>query len=204
MDLKPLFDSFYDKLVLRDLFGKVVPGVGFMFSAVAGLEGIPTADRVFSKLEVFPWLVVLGAAWLAGFALQYLGELLRLLRTHPRGVDGTGTRVSFFAEWMSFHNQATLHEKVHAERLNVIKEACGNAAVSILCAVVFLAVGMSQRGQALHSGVAVFALGFGVAVCLWRMHVIHIERYGEFVRNTNAHYREHPPTIPGATTTPQS
>ena len=192
MDLKPLFDSFYDKLVLRDLFGKVVPGMGFIFSAIAGLEGIAAAELVFAKLEVFPRFVVLGAAWLAGFALQYLGEVLHVLRTHPHGEDGKQTRDTFFPEWIAFHNQATPHEKIHAERLNVIKEACGNAAISLLCAMAFLVVGMMQRGQPLDTAITVLALGAIVAFCLWRMHVIHVERYGDFVREINLHYRSTP------------
>jgi hypothetical protein len=85
MDLKHVLDSFYDKLVLRDLVGKIVPGIAFIFSLVAGLTGLDVLDHLPDKMNIFLWVVVVGFAWLLGFALQALGEITHFLRTHPQG-----------------------------------------------------------------------------------------------------------------------
>jgi hypothetical protein len=52
------------------------------------------------------------------------------------------------AKWVAFHEQAAPHERIHAARLNVIKEVCGNAAVSLACGLVFAVGGAWLRGIA--------------------------------------------------------
>src|SRR5208337_4796393 len=92
MDLKGLFDSLYDKLILRDIFGKVVPGSALVLSIVGSLFGLQAIDRIVGKMTLALWIMVVGFAWLIGFALQYWGEKAGMLWTHPRGSDGSETR----------------------------------------------------------------------------------------------------------------
>jgi hypothetical protein len=184
MDTKPLFDSLYDKLVLRDLFGKVVPGAMFLLATLVGQYGLAAASTANEKLSVFSWSLVLGLSWLLGFALQYLGELFRLLRTHPHGADGKQTRATFFKDWADFHELAGAHEKIHAERLNIIKEACGNAAVSIAASAAVLLFAATLRGESLQTYISFVVLASVLFVCFWRMHVVHVERYGAFVHGS--------------------
>ena len=106
MNLKDFFDSTYDKLILRDLFGKIVPGVLFMLCAVGGLLGTDTLRDLTGRLTPMPWVLTAGFAWLLGFALQYLGERSRLLRTYPAGKDGPTDRMSFYWTWAKFHDLA--------------------------------------------------------------------------------------------------
>src|SRR5262245_9511307 len=171
---KPFFDSCYDKLVLRDLFGKIVPGIALLLGAVGGLLGLEVIEILLSKLSVALWVITLGFAWLVGFALQDLGQALGLLRTHPHGrkltvsedvlrhhqvptlagptrelssATGEDPRDIFYGTWAYFHDVASPYEKVHAERLNIIKEGCGNAAIAVACTLIFAVLGCWLRGS---------------------------------------------------------
>jgi hypothetical protein len=199
MDLKHLLDSFYDKLVLRDLVGKVVPGIAFIFSLVAGLIGIDILDHLLDKMTPFLWIVVVGFAWLLGFALQALGEVTHFLRTHPEGKTSfeidpkpPWTRESFYELWAEFHDKSSQHEKIHAERLNVIKEACGNATISISSALFFACIGIWKRIIDFTTISPFLFVGLILSGLLLKMHVTHIERYGEFVFRTILFRRSKP------------
>lgn len=185
MDVRGLFDALYDKMVLRDVFGKVVPGLALIAAVLASLLGLDVIDSLLTKMTTVLWVFVIGFSWLVGFALQNLGEVCRVLRTHPYGPDRQETRDTFHTKWAEFHEVATSIEHVHAERLNIIKEACGNAAVSIVCGLASALFAVFVRGtDSWYPLVPFVLLGFALALLLWRMHVIHVERYGTFVRNT--------------------
>lgn len=199
MDLKHFIDSFYDKLVLRDLVGKVVPGISFIFSLVAGLNGLEIIDHLLDKMTIFLWVVVVGFAWLLGFALQALGEIAHFLRTHPKGKiifqiepKPPWTRESFYELWAEFHDKSSQHEKIHAERLNVIKEACGNATISIASALIFACIGIWKRNSDFTNICPFLIVGLILSGLLLRMHITHIERYGEFVFRTIIFRRSNP------------
>ena len=294
MDLRGLFDGLYDKLVLRDLFGKVVPGSAFLLYAFSALLGIDTVDRFLNKMTVVLWVIAIGFAWLLAFALQFLGESCGMLRTHPsihqkqeEPKDGTGfskvcrwlvrvfgasfkiteqslkslktegvpddvleklqgiknqkvrneerfldllkttigddrtvtfkssimkhavfgtffrkfqglkepktsdeqkARDEFYGEWASFHELAEPHERVYAERLSVIKEACGNGAVSITLITIGLVFSLIERWmggkEELYPLWLFTVLATVLAISLRQMHIKHVERYGHFVKKT--------------------
>jgi hypothetical protein len=191
MDLRGLFDALYDKLLLRDVFGKVVPGIALITTTLTSLLGFDILDHILARMTVMLWLVIIGFSWLIGFALQHLGEVCGALRTCPRGRDKKWTRDTFHAEWVKFHEIAAPFESVHAERLVVIKEACGNAAVSIVAGLIVALFGVVVKGLGSWYPFVPFAVvGLGLALSLWRMHVIHVERYGDFVRKTISHHEQ--------------
>ena len=146
MDLARLFDSFYNRFILRDVFGKIVPGfiliVGILIllepspSICSKIKICPVAEigyLIFSKANSISLLAIvlfsLGIGWLAGFAIQRLGEILGVL-IEPR--NGTEEQ-----EWLDLmikfdRNTRTREwERNLRERLVVIKEACGNSSVAL-------------------------------------------------------------------------
>ena len=182
MDSKHFFDSIYDKLVLRDLVGKVVPGSILILAAGVSVYSPAELNGLIKSVHWSLLIVGGGAAWLMGFALQYTGEKCKLLRTHPGG--SRSSRENFFESWSKFQVTATAHEKIHAERLNVIKEACGNGAVAFLVGSVMVPVGHCIRGVYQVTPTCMpLTLTVLAGLALWRMHVIHVERYGTFVGN---------------------
>ncbi len=185
-DVKGVFDSFYDKLILRDLVGKVVPGSLFLLAVLFAAFGVSVIDSILSKMTFALWIFVGGLCWLVGFALQYMGEALKLLRQNPHGKSKKSeTRETFYPHWAYFQKSATTYERLHAERLNVIKEACGNAAISIIAGVAFVGFRLWWRGEFLSvPEMPLLALALVLAFCFWRMHIIHVERYGELILRT--------------------
>lgn len=185
MEPRALLDGLYDKLILRDLFGKVVPGSVFMFGAAAGLVGIAAASTALKELSSIAAFVLLGFAWLVSFALQGFGELTRLIQPFPpHRTTGEPSRETFRPIWQRFHETAAPHERTHSERLNIIKEACGNGAVSVLCAMASVAAGVGMRNESFAAHGPIFVLGSAVFLLLWRMHLEHLRRYGDFVQGT--------------------
>ena len=218
MDLRPVFDAFYDRLVLRDVAGKVVPGSILILSLVVGAFGFEATTAWLPKMSFPLWVLLFGVSWLIAFALQYIGEKLHLLRTYPRDTDvkqagkiafalryigkklrrlkthprdsdakpeETWTDRKSFYPWLAkFHDLASTEQKVHAERINVIREACGNTAVSVALSCLLLLVSLRIRGNLSSLFFLFFTVAVVIAFSLWRMHVTHVDRYGEFVKRT--------------------
>jgi hypothetical protein len=123
------------------------------------------------------------------------GKICKFLRRKIRGFliilkgphrHKEAERKEFHEKWARFHDIAKPHERVHAERFNVIKEACGNGAVSIACGLAISLFGMWHRGKwgDLRTFWPFAVLALILAFSLWRMHIIHIDRYGLFVGST--------------------
>ena len=49
-DLRNLFDAFYDRLVLRDFFGKIVPGFVLLLTVSASLTSVHLSPEEYSNL----------------------------------------------------------------------------------------------------------------------------------------------------------
>ncbi len=197
MDAKELFDSFYEKLVLRDLFGKIVPGFLFMCGVIFGVLGVDVLTKFMSNMTTTVSVIAIGFSWILGCALQYFGEFCHLLKTHPPEFP---TRQDFYPYWARFYNAktATERERVQAERLNVIKEACGNTAVAIASVCLISPICQLARGAlTLYPTAPLLVLGLGASYCFWQMHLIHVTRYGEFLKNTVDFRENGPDDAPG-------
>ncbi len=82
-DLKELFDAFYERFVLRDLFGKIVPGLIVLLTIGSVSNGTVHFMGLINSLSVGAWIALIGMAWLQGFAVQSLGEFLHLIIYYP-------------------------------------------------------------------------------------------------------------------------
>lgn len=182
MELTGLFDSFYEKLVLRDFLGKIVPGFLFICGGIFSVFGVDVVNRLVSEMTATGSIMTIGFSWILGCALQYAGEVCRLFKTHP---PEFGNRQDGHHYWATFYSTASPREVIQAERLNVLKEACGNTAVAVAVVCVVSPVCYLWRGAfSWYPAAPLFLLGLCLAFCLWRMHVITVARYGQFVKNT--------------------
>ena|SRR3990172_5837450 len=63
-DLTSLFDALYTRLLLRDFFGKIVPGSFIILAIVISLPPIPTSIletvKCFGAMSFWLWLFFLG------------------------------------------------------------------------------------------------------------------------------------------------
>ena len=90
--MEKLIDALYSRLLLRDVFGKIVPGAIVLFTFVITLTSPEAGKNTIITLPFGAWVVVFGLAWVVGFAVQSFGEWafpcgMKLLRYFPKDVD---------------------------------------------------------------------------------------------------------------------
>jgi hypothetical protein len=134
-DIPGIFDSLYSRLILRDVFAKILPGT---IVTAAVLNAVLPLNTFLTLLEPSLWLALgmLAWGWLAAFAIQGLGERYKFLEANPRGFD----RPDMYKLMVHFDSKATHSQQMHAERLLVIKEACGNGSIALLLAAILTIV----------------------------------------------------------------
>lgn len=147
-ELAGLFEDFYSKFVLRDLFGKITPGGIFIFTVVSSHATIDGAISKAAALSFWAWVFLLGVAWLMGFAIQSVGELglggeRKLFRYHPRGAFSNHLEAARDIVDLGRSEEFQKH-KILYERINVIKEACGNGYVSLLAASIWIGLDLAR------------------------------------------------------------
>ena len=150
-----IFDAFYTRLVLRDVFGKAFPGLIVLLAIDASYEwNIRCMISYASLLEVGG---LVAASWILGLTVQSLGEVRnkgigRLIYDLPPLVHEKSQESSNIKKrGLSIPVERTLRtlfrqntskpedsdQRIQYERFVVIKEACGNTYVAImLCAAV--------------------------------------------------------------------
>lgn len=142
MDLSKLFDSFYNRFILRDIFGKIVPGTILFYCALSLLY--PT-DRILNftrslaslksiVIQISALALLAGLTWALGFLAQQLGHTIHWTRDYPRTYDNN-TKIRLL---INFSRNATEIERRQAERLALIKEVCGNCSTSLRIFLVLL------------------------------------------------------------------
>ena len=137
--VRAFIDALYRDFLLRDLFAKVVPGSIVLFAAATGLGFVPISLSVGWPLAI----LLAGGAWLAGFAVQSIGEMLRLIRHYPLEYQEDSERYRLRIE---FKRYATSAEKRRVERYALIKEAAGNGGTALVlaCAVSLVRASISE------------------------------------------------------------
>ncbi len=152
-ELAGLFEAFYANFVLRDLFGKIVPGFVALAGTAVVMGKTPKEMVDFAKdVPALLWLIAFGLAWLAGFAVQNLGEWFGLIRYYPGKTFGSGTTADekFYRYRMILRSVDTEFTRAQAqsvERLVVIREACGNGAVALGLLFIMQAVRVVLRAR---------------------------------------------------------
>ena len=84
-----LVDALYSRFLLRDFFGKIVPGLLLLFTLgivfVSPEDCAPgTCRDIIMALPLGVWVAIFGAAWIAAIAVQSFGEWAKLFRYYPK------------------------------------------------------------------------------------------------------------------------
>jgi len=182
-DLTSLFDALYTRLLLRDFFGKIVPGSFIILAIVISLP--PYSDLYFRdgkmlRVHVILALAIfLGVAWIIAFAVQAFGETFKLIKWH-----GEKTDREFLKKRVDFGRRASCRESQQLERLIVIKEACGNGFLSLLLGVLILISDTWRERdlwEALKPQLHVLIFILVIIVFLFIMHRKHITRQTDYM-----------------------
>ena len=182
-DLTGLFDALYSRLLLRDVFGKIVPGSVFLLAVASTVAPAKEVLDYVANMPFGIWTAFLGAAWITAFAIQSLGECTGAIKYHSKDSD---------QRFYKLKNKLDLStknvQKQQFERLVVIKEACGNGYVSLLLSSFVLILdhlvthSFSTTARSLLS-VWDFALSILVIIIfLARMHFVHIQRQDLYLK----------------------
>jgi len=178
------FTLVYQEFLLRDIFGKVVPGMLVIVSLFVVGTDLSTVVTKALELPWWLWGIAIGPAWLFGFAVQSLGEMLWFLRYFPAPAANEKEEEHFkkmYRELREFWSKGSPRDQRHLERFVVIKEACGIGACGLGLSLVLL--GANDVIRVLHDQAPVdphrvliaIALA-GCVVSLGRMHRCHIFR----------------------------
>ena len=141
-----IIEVAYSHFVLRDIFGKILPGCVFLF-------GIKPLFPEKGILDLFQhddnkavsaslWFLILGLAWNVGLALQFFGFWSKWTVGFQEDVNGwskenkNGKGVGKGEDdWhdfeKQFHASSTQKVRRRAERHTVLKEACGILSVAL-------------------------------------------------------------------------
>lgn len=182
MNGREILSIIYDKFYLRDLFGKMVPGLIFIGATYTTANYFCLVPDI--KTGIFLGIVLLGISWILGFCIQSFGEWIKLIRYLPK----SETQSEFYAQYLDFLKKATMAEKENVERLVVIKEACGNFCSAILVTSIFVHLmiinicGFGVIIDYIWSLWSLYLIIIFIFIFLFRMHREHVNRQSEFMK----------------------
>ncbi|MCP4612063.1 MAG: hypothetical protein GY845_25475 [Planctomycetes bacterium] len=141
-ELTDLFDAFYRRFVLRDLFGKIVPGVAFIVAIALAVTSTTDIATAAVSMSGWTWFALLAAGWIVGCGIQGIGrgavikgKRHRIIDDIPKDSqldeDANGDARCYYRLQMTFSRDASTSEQQTYERLMVIQEACANGFLSI-------------------------------------------------------------------------
>lgn len=125
--------ELYTNFLLRDFFGKIVPGIIVVISVLSFFLSFSSLVHYFNSITLHVQLFLLGLAWILAHALQQIGYKLRITSFSNMGGE------EFVESVLKFKNKASVDEKTLYERYVVVKEACANGALSLTLLFVSLA-----------------------------------------------------------------
>lgn len=133
-ELSTLFDSFYSRFVLRDLFGKIVPGMMLLSAMVVSLTSSSSILIYIASVSFWFWSVIFSVSWILAFAVQALAEKYGYIRYYPEEMD----KIQSYDMNIQFNKISSKLDRQQVERLIVIKEACGNGYTSLSISLLLL------------------------------------------------------------------
>ena len=165
-----VFRNLYTGFLLRDFFGKIVPGILFLFS-ITSMFWSPSEliKGVKKEVPLIAVVLIAGLAWIVTLGTQSLAEGLGIWKYFPVcAAPPASSPVGFWhnlyyggsenvfeactAMVDKFQVDATEDEKQQYERFVVIKEACGNLFIAGLLSIpAWLVVLFVSRSYNEHS-----------------------------------------------------
>lgn len=182
-DLSNLFDAFYSQFVLRDFFGKIIPGFLLILSIAVSLTSLNETDEYLKSMSGWMWLMTGGVGWIGGFLVQSFGEVCGFFRAFPKN----STFKESFQKLIRFSKspQLTDHERRTLERFVVIKEACGNSYIAIsIASLILLSDKLFNKSHVTLEGfqlIMIVCLIIFSVIFLGHMHFKHVKNQDQFV-----------------------
>lgn len=196
------FKSFYNRFVLRELLGKMIPGAILLGSTtVVTIDWLDSSKEIQFTNHAIPfvlWILFFGLSWLSGLAIQQLGEklpgCLKLRYFPPKEYRNNFESIKITCKrdelltWYRLNTQllaSSNNVQQQVERLGIIKDACGVGWLSIAISFIILIVCtfLSRRDtpriwfkDIFEPSIPAVIIVLILIVMLLFMHKVHVER----------------------------
>ena len=182
-ELEGLFNAFFNRFILQEILGKVLPGAILLFSLYIALASPDiTVSEMFILIKSLPfisWLLLFSVSWITSYVIQIFGELpkpFKLLLFYGPWIPDD---VFWYKKKIRFNEVATAYERSMFQRLVNIKKGCGNTAISLLLSSIILAIFWNDRLENIGFLITLFVGG----IILLYMHRIHAKRSTWWLQN---------------------
>lgn len=115
-------EAFYSRFILRDLLAKITPGSIVLLTMIKNFINNKTTFNNISNFSFVIGLLFITISWIIGFAIQGLGEKLKLIKYHENKEAG-----KLYSEFLKYGEKEQYKD---VERMVVIKETCGNSYIA--------------------------------------------------------------------------
>lgn len=187
--MKDVMDALYTRLLLRDIFGKIIPGSALLSALYVAFYSLDEFKFAVACLTFIPGMAVAGISWILAFIVQSVGEFRvygkSLIRAYPK-------KYSSYSDWakqrVKFRN-ARLDERHYQqnERYGIIREACGNTYVSIVLSTIILILdhwydqGLGAVAKIASENLHLIIVGLFLIIFLVRMRYKHDDRQEKYL-----------------------
>lgn len=182
-ELEGLFNAFFNRFLLQEILGKVIPGAILLFSLYISFASPEiTTPEMFALIKSLPFtsiLLLFSISWITSYVIQVFGEFPRPFRLLLFYGEWIPDDVYWYKKKIRFNEVATVYEKSMFQRLVNIKKGCGNTSISLLLSSVILAIFWNNRMENIEFLLTLFIGG----LILLYMHRIHAKRSTWWLQN---------------------
>ena len=128
--VRDIISNLYSKFLLRDIFGRIGPGLIVLLSFYYYFHTDNTSLNILpSPLTGWTWISIFIVAWIIGITLHGIGELTSLIKNSPKGITLKDWIREYFSEFL---RDADNFEREADERIAVVKEASGIGSIALI------------------------------------------------------------------------
>ena len=184
-----IFDGLYYRFVLRDFFGKIIPGFILLSSIAISLTSLTDFKNNIGLMSYWFWIVSLSISWITGLAIQAIGDYTNLIKYFPE----SETFDTYYDKLLLLNKTIPSIEWQNFERLRLIMESSGYSYISLSISLIFLSIDYLVDNGASNisfNEVFVFILFIIFISSLRNMHFIHVNRSHQYLLKLLHNYPE--------------
>ncbi len=134
-----ILDNFYNNFFMRDILGKILPGLILLFSLNTRFIFINCCDELLKKPNFYLVSIIILISYINGLCIQFLGYSSTLILINR---CRWGQNPISLEDWMKNRKKFLINANViqlkHAERFAVVKEISGNNGISLIFSAILI------------------------------------------------------------------
>jgi len=133
-------DRLYTSYLLRDFVAKILPGLLVLAACLYSPAHPGGFLRLSSHAPLWSWLIALGLAFITGFAVQAIGELIGWASIYPGGSSrDKAVRRAAITRMVHLSDSRNTWVMQQRERYVVLKEMAANASFAVVLSLALVA-----------------------------------------------------------------